>query len=165
MLEDNLGSVAGESDRLQDVIRHLGVGFNQGELRVGELARLGENARGDGDLAQIVQSAGHPQITQAVLGKAHLYADGTGYLAYPPLMTNGIGVPGRDRGLQYLHEGFHDFSFPTRVASRRPAGPQTQAPRTGEVIHRVRQPLTPTIRVSLIFYGVIPYFFGMETSR
>jgi hypothetical protein len=33
MLEDNFGSVAGEGDGLQDIIRHLGVGFNQSELQ------------------------------------------------------------------------------------------------------------------------------------
>jgi hypothetical protein len=44
-------------------------------------------------------SVTYSQITQAILGKSHLPADGTSYLAYPPLMTKSIGVPDFHRGL------------------------------------------------------------------
>ena len=44
MLEDNLGCIAGKLNGFQDVIGHLGVGFQQGELHGVELSRLGQEA-------------------------------------------------------------------------------------------------------------------------
>jgi hypothetical protein len=121
MLEDNLGRVAEQADGFQDVMRHLGVGFNQGELQGSEFPRLGQNVRGDGDLAQVVKRPGYPEIMEAVLGESHLPADVTGYLAYPSLMTNGIRVPGRHHAFQHLNEGLHDTSFLVGIS---PPGPQ-----------------------------------------
>ena len=81
----------------QDIVRHLGVGFNQGEFLGSEFPRLGKKIRGDGELAQVMERPGNPKITQALLGKAHFPANGTGDLAYPLLMANSIGVPGCHR--------------------------------------------------------------------
>jgi hypothetical protein len=97
MLKDNFGSVARERDGLQDIIGYLGMGFDQGKFLGSEFTRLRKKIRGDGELSQIMECAGYPKIMQAILQQAHLSANGTGDLAYPPLMANSIGVPGCHR--------------------------------------------------------------------
>jgi hypothetical protein len=114
------------------------VGFNQSELQGVEVSCLGEKARGDGDLAQVVKCAGHPQVTQTVMGKSHLFANAAGYLAYPTLMTNGIWIPGRHRGLQHLNKRLHDISFSTGVSPRQPSGRQPQKPWASEVTDKLQ---------------------------
>jgi hypothetical protein len=73
------------------------MGFDQGEFLGSEFPWLGKKVRGDGELAQVMERTGHPKIMQTIFGKAHVSANGTGDLAYPPLMADSIGVPGCHR--------------------------------------------------------------------
>jgi hypothetical protein len=107
-----------------------------------------------------VKHTGYAEAAEPVFGKAHFLADGTSDLGYPPLMINGIWIPGRNRGLHDLNQGFHDLSFPNGLSPHQPAGRQERRPGSVRVFIDYKGSLCLTIRVSLIFFVVIPYFSG-----
>jgi hypothetical protein len=106
----------------------------------------------------------HEQMTPASPGKSHLPADGAGYLAYPPLMTNHIGVPDL-RPRQALDSPENLIGVPATCRSpSRPTRPLTTWPSTGAIGGR-RLPLHKGAGISWFRPAGTSYLFGKHVRK
>ena len=107
VLEHDLGDRPGKRHVPQHLVAGLRVPLDQGEFGRAQLARLGEDLGGDGDLADVVQVARDPQPFQALGVEAELGADRHRDRRHPALVAGGVGVAQlaqRGRHLDGAHE-------------------------------------------------------------
>jgi len=74
VLQHNLGDLIEEFNVPEDLIGSLRMYLDQGELDLREAARLAENIRRYGYLAQVVEKPGGADSMAAIAGQAHLLA-------------------------------------------------------------------------------------------
>ena len=71
VLQHHLGDGLLEGDALQHVVPRLCVPLDEVELVLAEPARLGEDLRGHGDLAHVVDEGGEPQAVEFAARHPH----------------------------------------------------------------------------------------------
>ena len=99
---DDPGDLLELDDRAEDGLAADGVLLDQRELLVGQLARLVQDALGDGDLADVVEDRGQLEVAELLLAEAHLGGDLQREVGDPGRVVAGVlvlGVDGRDQGL------------------------------------------------------------------